>query len=209
MPGRHPVSSPGWAPSPGKAPAPSPFPYPGETEPKGRQRRRRCWDFEGSQTDGEVDRGMGMESRVSPGFWGFTPPPKPEERDAVDEGTPGTQSLPRLHSHAELRGRAGAFGVLAEVGVKQGYPVLLSSNQTLGTHMILPSASNESPVLPWGVWEKLLMLTQPYPQHVIPISLPPPSLAGLQHLGRPLLLACSHSQTLGRQGKRGSGRSRQ
>lgn len=70
--------------------------------------------------------------------------------------------------------------------------------------MALPSASNESLVLPQGAWEKpLLMLTRPCPQHVIPVPLSPPHLAGLQHLGRPLLLARSHSQTLERQGRRG------
>lgn len=61
---------------------------------------------------------------------------------------------------------------------------------------------------PGGIWEKVLLaLTQPYPQHALLPRLPPPHLAGLRHLGRPLLPAHSRSQTLGRAGKRGSGQS--
>lgn len=89
------VSSPGWAPSPGTAPAPSPFPYPGDTEPERKMRRRRL----GLQREPGRWR-CGQRGRHgeqgSPGFWGFIPPPKPGERDAADEGTPGGQPFPGI-----------------------------------------------------------------------------------------------------------------
>lgn len=94
----------------------------------------------------------------------------------------------------------GAFGVPAGVRVKQGYPALLSSNQVSGTRRSypLPPVSYQfCPGAGGGAWDKHpLMPTQPSPPR-------PPHLVGLRHLGRPLLHARSHSQTLRRQGRRG------
>lgn len=68
------VSSPGWAPSPGKAPATSPFPYAGEAEPDG---IRRGLGFKGSQTENKVDRRVGMDGGCLTWLLGFHATSKP------------------------------------------------------------------------------------------------------------------------------------
>lgn len=92
--------------------------------------------------------------------------------------------------------------------MKQGCPSPLPQPDMRNSYGPLPPPVSHQ-FCPGGAGEKtLLMLTQPHQPHVRPIPLLPPHLAGPPHLGRPLLLAHFRSQTLGRKGRRGSGRNK-
>lgn len=93
-----------------------------------------------------------------------------------------------------LSGEAGGiWGPSWDEG-EAGNPALPSSNPVSGSHRSFPLPPMSHQFCPEGAWDKHpLMPTQsssPWPPHLV----------GLRHLGRPLLHARSHSQTLKRQG---------